>query len=66
MVGKETRSDGRYMNNKKGTPLCFAWNRNKDGCHQKCPNKRAHQCEYCLSQAHRAIDCEKKPEGKRL
>ena len=63
MEEKKTRADGRKMRNGQNRPLCFAWNRAEDGCSQKCPKNMAHQCEFCLSQQHRAIACPKKPEG---
>ena len=63
MASKQERADGRRLQNRQGRAICFAWNRAKDGCSQRCPNQRAHQCEWCLSQAHRGIDCPKKKEG---
>ena len=59
MAAKEQRADGRHIVNRQKRSICFAWNRSADGCSQKCPKSFAHQCEWCLSQAHRGIDCPK-------
>ncbi len=60
------RSDKRHFTNSEGVQLCYAWNRQKDGCTSSgaCSTDRAHQCEWCLG-PHRAIDpaCRTKPKG---
>eukprot|EP00971_Amphidinium_carterae_P115718 2291868-Amphidinium_carterae.1 len=45
----------------QGKQICYAWNRNTNGCSSICPTGRLHVCEYCL-QNHRSIECTKKPK----
>eukprot|EP00971_Amphidinium_carterae_P191814 3805703-Amphidinium_carterae.1 len=41
------RPDGRYTRS-DGEEVCFTWNRQKDGCKEPCPHRRAHKCEWRL------------------
>ncbi len=58
-------NDGkRYLTTYDGKELCFAWNRNAEGCCRAGPcggnPPRHHGCELCLG-AHRAIHCPSNP-----
>ena len=60
---KGTRPDGRHVVDDDGTELCFAWNRDRNGCAAGAnPQRRSHRCEWCLG-PHRAVDpsCPKRP-----
>jgi hypothetical protein len=57
------KDDGRKFMDSSGSQLCWSWNHTQGGCTSKCPNKRAHACEWCLSTSHRSIACQKKPSG---
>ena len=62
---RSTKSaDGLFTANRKGTPICLAWQ--SGGCGMSvsgglCPadRTRSHQCNRCLSNAHAGRDCNK-------
>ena len=43
----DRKVDGKYVVDTNGRQICWAWNRERDGCQQVCPQKRAHVCEVC-------------------
>ena len=59
------RNDGRYFWTVDFVHLCFAYNRNENGCGRVCTAQppRAHVCEWCRG-AHRAIQCPVHPGWK--
>ena len=67
LAGMAQRKDGRYVRTASGQELCFAWNRCTTGCDEQCEDERAHSCEWCLDEGHRAIDdactAPKRPQG---
>ena len=53
-----------YLSTRDGSEVCFAWNRDPNGCSQgPCPHGRAHVCEKCL-QPHRGCGCNHGGGGK--
>lgn len=52
--GKAAGKHVRTADNKR--QLCWEWNRQPNGCSDRCPAGRAHQCEICLGN-HRSINC---------
>jgi hypothetical protein len=60
---KRGKEDGRHFVDSSGSQLCWHWNHKPNGCADKCHQRRAHACEWCLSTQHRSITCQKKPAG---
>ena len=58
------RPDGRYVRAPDGTEICYAYAHRAEGCKDRCPQRRAHICEWCRGD-HRSTDerCTKKPSG---
>ena len=50
------RSDGRWTKDEDNVDICYAYNRNPDGCERQCPRRMSHVCEWCRDR-HRAIEC---------
>ena len=56
--GKNGKAKGKgkwHAKTAEGKEICFAWNKTPDGCDSKCPNGRAHVCEYCFG-SHRGCE----------
>ena len=61
-------SNGAYTTNRRGVPLCPAFNLRQCDSNGKsgyCPKdkSKAHQCSKCLSNEHNAIQCNKTPSA---
>ena len=60
--GKGSKGKKRFKGNPGGKggssgQVCFAWNRDAEGCPTPCPNGRKHECEFCGSKDHKGKDC---------
>ena len=58
--GDKKRPRGGKGGESKKLEICWAWNRDRQGCTSPCATGRKHACEFCDGN-HRGIDC---PKGK--
>ena len=68
-TGNDAKGDSKGAGKGKskdqaGSSLCYSWGSGKGPCADvpvggecKCPVKRVHKCQFCLSPAHRNADC---------
>jgi hypothetical protein len=57
---EQASRDGRNIQGRCGTQICFEWSRQEGGCANECPSARLHVCEFCL-QPHRTVSCPQHP-----
>ena len=58
-------TDGRFRTDHKGNQICWKWNMKSNECVPgKCPDGRAHCCEWCRSTSHRSGDPECKANNR--
>ena len=61
----ESKGSGKGKSkDQAGSALCYSWGSGKGPCADvpvggecKCPVKRVHKCQFCLSPAHKNADC---------
>ena len=58
---KGVKGGGQKGKGKSGVKkqVCYAWNRDAEGCPTPCPNGRIHVCEKCGESDHKGKDCKR-------